>query len=967
VTADATRQRRLAEAADAWERGRREIETGDLTAARLWLERVSRIAPQDPRPRYECALVIAALDAPDAGAALRASALECDHAPAWIALARHAARRNDPAGAAEALARLLSRHVIDPSPDFTDFLTRTAATAGYPGWIAMSATGIVMRGEEARFEADGRPVDRLPRDLGSVAFLRATIAGADMLGSPPRSRPDASSRRYRCRRRRRAGRVGGSAGSTRAAPDLHLIDRCGVTRMIRPRAVLEPVAASGFLPRHGFRLGAARLSGLAPPFRIVGPEDQIVAGTPIDPALHNRPAAAVRPRSRTVAMPGTRARLVAVMPVYRDEAATRIALESAVAAAPEMPIIVIDDASPDPALARWLRAEAVAGRIVLRRQRHNRGFPAAANAGFRLARRLVPGCDILLLNADIELPPGAPARLQAALYAGDDIASATPLSNEATILSYPDRSGGNPVPDRAALDRIDRLARRVNGSAVVTIPTAIGFCMAIRHDALRAVGGFDVALFAQGYAEENDWCRRAVALGFRNVAVPGVFVAHHGGVSFGAAGSALCARNLELLERRHPGYHALIEAHHAADPLRRARFRLDRARFRAEVGVGPSVILVSHDHGGGIARIVTARMSALRAAGVCPILIQPDFSDPGSRARGIGTARLTDRAASAYPNLCYRLPAQFASLIAVLRAANPDYVEFHHMLGHDPALLDLPAALGIPAEFVVHDYAHFCKRVNLIGPARRYCGEPDVAACASCLAEAGSELTDPIGPAGLVARSSAQLRAARRVSVPCEDTARRLRRHFPGISVTVTPWEDDRARVSLRNPPATGARLIAVVGGIGPAKGYDVLLDCARDAAARDLPLRFVLIGTSERDSTLIETGRVTITGAYAEGEAAMLIARSGAHLGFLPSIWPETWCFALGEMWRGGLYAAGFDLGAQAARIKATGRGFLLPLGLPAARINQTLLAWRPDLGNLNNRLQPPINDTFALANPNS
>jgi glycosyltransferase involved in cell wall biosynthesis len=134
-----------------------------------------------------------------------------------------------------------------------------------------------------------------------------------------------------------------------------------------------------------------------------------------------------------------------------------------------------------------------------------------------------------------------------------------------------------------------------------------------------------------------------------------------------------------------------------------------------------------------------------------------------------------------------------------------------------------------------------------------------------------------------------------------------------------------------------------VIGGIGASKGFDLLIECARDAAARALALEFIVVGSSADDAKLLETGRVFISGAYREGEARDLIAGFKPDLAFLPSIWPETWCFALTEAWRAGLYAVAFDLGAQAARIQATGRGVTLPLGLPVPRINDTLLAWTP------------------------
>ena len=106
---------------------------------------------------------------------------------------------------------------------------------------------------------------------------------------------------------------------------------------------------------------------------------------------------------------------------------------------------------------------------------------------------------------------------------------------------------------------------------VVDIPTAVGFCMYIRRDCLDQVGLLREDLFAQGYGEENDFCLRARHLGWRHVAAPGVFVAHVGGQSFGAARGHLVARNMAVLNRLHPGYDALIAA------IRRATRWLRRA------------------------------------------------------------------------------------------------------------------------------------------------------------------------------------------------------------------------------------------------------------------------------------------------------------------------------------------------------------------------------------------------------
>jgi glycosyltransferase involved in cell wall biosynthesis len=145
--------------------------------------------------------------------------------------------------------------------------------------------------------------------------------------------------------------------------------------------------------------------------------------------------------------------------------------------------------------------------------------------------------------------------------------------------------------------------------------------------------------------------------------------------------------------------------------------------------------------------------------------------------------------------------------------------------------------------------------------------------------------------------------------------------------------------------PRDGVATVGVLGAIGPEKGYGVLLACARDAARRSLPLRFVLIGYSSDDDRLLRTGTAFVTGRFAEGEATELLREHGAELGFIPSVVPETWCYALSELRCAGLRVAAFDLGAQAERIRANGDGFLLPLGAPAGIVNDALLHHlRPD-----------------------
>jgi glycosyltransferase involved in cell wall biosynthesis len=202
-------------------------------------------------------------------------------------------------------------------------------------------------------------------------------------------------------------------------------------------------------------------------------------------------------------------------------------------------------------------------------------------------------------------------------------------------------------------------------------------------------------------------------------------------------------------------------------------------------------------------------------------------------------------------------------------------------------------------------------------------------------------INEDISATALRARSAAFLASARAVIAPSEDVAARMRRHFPTLRPTIRPHGDDRLITPPAPPgPRDGRCRVCVLGAIGVHKGYDVLLNCARDAARRDLKLDFILVGKSIDDARLLATGRVFITGGYRQEEAVALVRRQNASLALLPSIWPETWSLGLTELWQAGLSVAAFDLGTPAERIRRTGYGFLLPPNLPPQGINNALVA---------------------------
>src|SRR5439155_2396270 len=196
-----------------------------------------------------------------------------------------------------------------------------------------------------------------------------------------------------------------------------------------------------------------------------------------------------------------------IVPVYGQYAETLSCLHSVLTAPQTTPheVIVIDDAGPDRALASALDELAARRLITLIRNDRNLGFVASVNRGMALHR----GRDVLLLNSDTVVHADWLDRLRRAAHADGAIGTVTPLSNNATICSYPHFVQDNNMLLDVDDPQLDREAARVNAGVAIDIPTAVGFCVYIRRDCLDQVGPFDAERFGRGYGEENDFCLRA--------------------------------------------------------------------------------------------------------------------------------------------------------------------------------------------------------------------------------------------------------------------------------------------------------------------------------------------------------------------------------------------------------------------------------------------------------------------------
>jgi GT2 family glycosyltransferase len=814
-------RRGLQELADARTSG-----TGNRSALR-WLDRAHRLVPHDPNATLTLASACLADDPARAAALFQAIIDTYDVRQAWLGLAAARLRLSGPEDAAEPLAVLLSRHAF--APDAAGLANAVAPPAG---WCTLCSDGrleIHPAAPKPLVLLDGKPVrgSKLPASWQRARTIDVRTNGVPLLGSPIQV---AAIRRLAGCVEACDGGIQGWAwhpGDPDTAPALTVLD-CNGTPLKHLIAEDESVAIAdtGPLARpRWFTLSRTDLSGSAGPLRIIGPDGKDLPGSPLDPFIDevshaaaslrlgriypagsaNRqteisasPAPALRadapmPPRPVGAAPKPRA-VTIVIPVRDGGDAVQACLDSVLASLPKGGrILVVDDGSSDPAVIGTLDALRCRRRVELLRHKTAQGFPAAANAGIQAAA----GRDVVLLNSDTLVPPGWLERLRDAAYACDDIGTVTPFSNDASIVSYPGPAGTNKVPDQAETNRLDRAAQHANGGAIIDIPVGVGFCLYLRRDCLDVTGSFRSDRFAQGYGEENDFCLRARHLGWRSVALTGLFVGHRGGASFGGSAAHLRARNSRIVEQLHPGYRSLIDSFIASGSLDDPRRRIDLHRWRETARNKPqSAILITHEDGGGVEQRLLHSIRQHARADRRPIILRP-----AETASGESALRVQDGEADGLRNLVFAIPRETPALLRLLRATGPEIIEAHHLAAYPPAIYDLIASLRTPHDVHVHDYAWFCPRISLVGAHDRYCGEPDLPECESCIADNGHFLQEDITVAALRRRSAVFLAAARRVVVPSDDTGTRMRRHFDGLETKTVPHEDD-SRVADAPAPA---------------------------------------------------------------------------------------------------------------------------------------------------------------------
>ena len=639
-----------------------------------------------------------------------------------------------------------------------------------------------------------------------------------------------------------------------------------------------------------------------------------------------RPTSSVKARSVAV-----------IIPVYDGFDETRRCMESVFSSRIEnrslARLIVIDDCSPSSQLRAYLEEISTHDGVLLFRNPVNKGFVASANYGMSIAGE----CDVILLNSDTEVSGNWVDRLAAQAEADPKIGTATPFSNNATICSFPDLSGSKDVTPALELRQIDDAFKGANSMRAVDLPTGVGFCMFIKRACLNEIGEFDEQTFGTGYGEENDFCMRAGARGWRHILAGDVFVFHRGETSFRESSVTKKARAWELICDRFPNYSASVAQWVRQDVSLPLRFAAHAALWRS--AARPVVLHILHTWGGGTERHVAELTSKLATSAHHMVLL--------AKSDGVCT-KISLLLQDPSNWRAFDMSADALEVLApLLKSFGVSQVHVHHFIDIFAELQTFLRSLDLTYDVTIHDYASICPRINLVNETDRYCGEPDEEGCLQCLAGGGFKLANDI--VWWRERARLLIAEADRVLCPSIDVAERLRRYVPNANLIVVPHEADCYNPNrVANIPALHSHeplRVGVIGNLDRHKGGAFLLDCIEAAQRIDLSIKWYVIGQfgSSFQATVERfRGLLHVTGRYESKDLPRLIADAAPHLIFLPQRWPETYSYTLSEAFAAGCAVLAPDIGAFRERTAGVSWCWLYEVNIAPRRLAEILFEIR-------------------------
>ena len=586
-------------------------------------------------------------------------------------------------------------------------------------------------------------------------------------------------------------------------------------------------------------------------------------------------------------------------------------------------LYLIDDKSPDDRILPLLKKYQKKYKFIkVIENEENLGFVGSVNKGMKVSKH-----DVVLLNSDTEVTPHWLEKIIKCAYSEKMIATVTPLSNNATLVSMPNGLQANELPLDMTLNEYSNLVELSAYNKNFQLPTAHGFCMFIKREVLDLVGYFDEETFGKGYGEENDFSFRCLDYGYKNILCDNTIIYHKEKQSFSEKRDELIKQNLKKLHERYPIYSRRIELWCENFPIKMICENID---YQIELHNRKNILILIHDwtdvnnNVGGTTLHVLDLINSMRSDYNFHIL---------APANGIymltsyfkDKEKVTKFPAVENCNLFGYYNSEYKKMIEdIIIGFRIDFIHIHHMIGHFFDVIDVAEQYKVKRMISLHDFYCLCPTINMLYKMEKYCPRLEEKNCKECLVYKTGLKNDVIP---LWHRQWNEfLKKFAKIVVPSVSTKEEINRVYNDIDIEVIEHGINIEKTDyLSSIDDKDTYNVAFVGVMSVHKGGKVLLELLKKST--DKKIVFHLFGTTEFEELEHNSKNYIYHGKYKREELPKLLAENNINLVCSFSIWAETYSYTLTEEIASGVPVLSFDVGAVAQRLKDSKCGYIIKL----------------------------------------
>ena len=615
-----------------------------------------------------------------------------------------------------------------------------------------------------------------------------------------------------------------------------------------------------------------------------------------------------------------------IIPVYNAFEYTKKCIETVIANTDlsNHTLVLVNDKSPDEKILPMLKkfeAENSNLNICVIDNEENCGFVKSVNIGMSYSKN-----DVVLLNSDTEVSKNWLDKMIKTAYLRENIATVTPLSNNATLASVPNFLEENDIPEFVDFEQYAQDIEDCSLELFPEIPTAHGFCMYIKREALERVGLFDDVTFGKGYGEENDFSYRAMQHGYTHVLCDNTLIRHKGTQSFTAAKQELSNKNLQIIIDKYPQNFELTNNFCLQNPIQAVQ---NNVKYYINNKYRKNILFVVHEFRsrdskllGGTVLHIYDLIDNLREKMNIHVLYPENGIYKISSFFDNSNAELILGKINSYENIQMYNYEYKKMLEQIFAFINIDFVHVHHMMHHYFDLFDVVDSRNIPYALSLHDLYMICPLLTYAESVDNF-NTSEEFNFEGCLKELESSKGNFVED--WKNKAYEVLKKAKKIVAPSNSPKGIFEEYYGDLNIDVIEHGVEKVEENYEAKNFKKRKNIAFIGGINKTKGLEFFKELVGEVNKKESKYTLHLFGTTSEDKYNQSNGNYVFHGKYNREDIIQLLKENNIHLVCLFSIWPETYSYTLTESLMAEIPVLVIDYGALSERTKKDNLGWVL------------------------------------------